>query len=226
VEKGDATLYSILRSNKGRNNWGLSPINFSTSAVKDIASLILDKLRETETTTTQLEEELRKGLENGKSDLRELVKEGKAIVYRDEDERFEALADAQNKALWLVLIAAMILYGLSSIFNDAIMLFMAGSAGGLLARLRKVVRKRSLPFDYGVSWTVLFLTPLVGALTGWAGTLLFSLLYNWGLIGEKFHGISVLDPNLASVMVALVFGYSATLFEKFVEQLEESLSKK
>jgi hypothetical protein len=165
-------------------------------------------------------------LEEGNTDLKALVKEAKSTIYRDEDERFEALADAQNKALWLVFMAAVILFGLSWIFVEAQVLFLAGAAGGLLARLRKVVTKRSLPFDYGVSWTVLFLTPLVGALTGWAGTLLFVLLQSWGLIGEQFKNISVDNPTWASVMVALVFGYSATLFEKFVEQLEESISKK
>lgn len=200
---------------------------YSPEVVKDQAKLILDKLRETQTTTTTLEEGLRKGLDDGNNkDLRPLVKEAKTIIYLDEDEQFGALADAQNKVLWLVMTAAMILFGLSWIFPQAQVLFLTGAAGGLLARLRKMVRKRGLPFDYGISWTVLFLTPLVAALTGWAGTLLFILLQEWGLIGDNFKGISITNPSYATLMVAMVFGYSATLFEKFVEQLEETIYKK
>jgi hypothetical protein len=198
---------------------------YSPSAIRDLAKALLDKLRATETVTTTLEDEIRKNLETG-ADLQELVKEAKSAIYRDEDRRFEALADAQNKALWLVLVAAMILAGLSAIFSQAVVLFLAGAAGGLLARLRKVVSKRSEPFDYGVSWTVLFLSPLVGALTGWAGALLFLLLESWAVLSDKFFVISLTDPTWSTLIVALVFGYSATLFEKFVEQLEESLSKK
>jgi len=210
---------------------------YSPEVVKDQANLILDKLRETPSTTTTLENQLQKRLEGSENNLqehleenenslKELVKEAKAIIYRDEDTQFELLADAQNKALWLVLTTAMILLGLSWIFPEAQVLFLAGATGGLLMRLRKVVKTRALPFDYGVSWTVLFLAPLVGALTGWAGTLIFVLLQSWGLVGNGFTVISVTDPTFATLMVAIVFGFSATLFEKFVEQLEETISKK
>ncbi len=93
-------------------------------------------------------------------------------------------------------------------------------------RLRRVVKTRALPFDYGVSWTVLYLAPLVGALTGWAGTLLFVLLQSWGIVGVKFAVISIIEPTYATLMVAIVFGFSAVLFDKFIEDLEKSISKK
>jgi len=199
---------------------------YSPDVIKDQANLTLDKLRKTPSTTTTLESQLQKRLEENENNLKELVKEAKAVIYRDDDTQFELLADAQNKALWLVLATAMILLGLSWIFPEAQVLFLAGATGGLLIRLRKVVKTRALPFDYGVSWTVLFLTPLVGALTGWAGTLIFVLLQSWGLVGDGFTVISITNPTFATLMVAIVFGFSATLFEKFAEHLEETVSKK
>ncbi len=201
---------------------------YSPKVVKDQAIAILDKLYATKSGTTTLEDQLKKrlDLDDNKNNLKELLKEARTILHRDEDAQFELLADAQNKALWLMLAAVLILLGLFWIFPEAQILFLAGATGGLLMRLRRVVKTRALPFDYGVSWTVLYLAPLVGALTGWAGTLLFVLLQSWGIVGVKFAVISIIEPTYATLMVAIVFGFSAVLFDKFIEDLEKSISKK
>lgn len=201
---------------------------YSPKVVKDQAIVILDKLHSTWSGTTTLEDQLKKrlDLDDNKNNLKELLKEARTILHRDEDAQFELLADAQNKALWLMLAAVLILLGLFWIFPEAQILFLAGATGGLLMRLRRVVKTRALPFDYGVSWTVLYLAPLVGALTGWAGTLLFVLLQSWGIVGVKFAVISIIEPTYATLMVAIVFGFSAVLFDKFIEDLEKSISKK
>ncbi len=184
----------------------------------------IDQQEDDAAISASLEQDISNALVSRMFTLRGLLKEAKTVIHNDQDGEFEALADGQNKALWLIFTAALIVFGLSVLFPQAQPLFIAGAAGGLLARLRRVVKKRTRPFDYGVSWTVLFLSPIVGALTAWAGVLLFELLVQWELLSDQFAGVSLDSPdNNATYIVALVFGFSATLFDKFVDKLEEGV---
>lgn len=199
----------------------------SEERLRGEAQALLDRLAQIGSSSDHLRKALLDALAKQPpklGELRELTKEAKDWVYNDQDEGFESLADGQNKAFWLVIATAMILFGISVVFHQAQVLLIAGAAGGLLARLRKHLRSRKRAFDYGVSWTNLFLSPLVGALTGWAGAMLFFVADHWGLVGDKFEIGSLADLTIATVMVSLVFGYSATLFDRFVDKLEGQIS--
>jgi len=90
--------------------------------------------------------------------------------------------------------------------------------GGLLAKLPGVINRNNIPADYGVSWATLFLTPLAGGITSWVAILLldFVVMMDWlnldDLLGMFWGDFETSSPVLA---LALFFGYSATLFEKF-----------
>lgn len=156
--------------------------------------------------------------------LEAVTAEGRWLVFQLQDSRFEELADHQNKALFLIFTAVLILVGISVLIPAALPVLVVGSVGGLLARLRKVMYKRSTGFDYGVSWIGVFLAPLVGALTAWSGVLLFHVLRDWDLLTDKL-AISIDPPNLNTLVVALAFGFSATLFERFMERFEHTAVK-
>lgn len=156
--------------------------------------------------------------------LEAVTSEGRWLVFQLQDSRFEELADHQNKALYLIFTAVLILVGISVLIPAALPVLVVGSVGGLLARLRKVMYKRATGFDYGVSWIGVFLAPLVGALTAWSGVLLFHVLRDWHLLTNKL-AISLDPPNLNALVVALAFGFSATLFERFMERFEHAAAK-
>ncbi len=156
--------------------------------------------------------------------LEEVTVEGRSLVFQLQDTRFEELADHQNKALYLIFTAVLILVGIGVLSESIMPVLVIGAAGGLLARLRKVMYRKATGFDYGVSWVGVFLAPLVGALTAWGGTLLFHILHQWGLLTDKM-AIPIDEPNANTLIVALAFGFSATLFERFMERIESTAMK-
>jgi len=156
--------------------------------------------------------------------LEEVTVEGRWLVFQLKDTRFEELADHQNKALYLIFTAVLILIGIGVLSESVMPVLVIGAAGGLLARLRKVMYRKATGFDYGVSWVGIFLAPLVGALTAWGGTLLFHILHHWGLLTDKM-AIPIDEPNANTLIVALAFGFSATLFERFMERIENTALK-
>ena len=157
------------------------------------------------------------------------------LILDDRDSYFESLANLQNRATWLIFIAILVVIVLGITLGH-MQLFILGAVGGLLARMRSVVSSKEHAFDYGASWTILFLSPLVGALTGWAGVLLVSALLHLDLLGPFFNNIfNVGDHNDISwedieitkeaMALAIVFGFSATFFEKIISATESKLGK-
>ena len=111
-----------------------------------------------------------------------------------------------------------------------IKLCLLGAIGGLLSRLRKVLWRKHLGFDYGVSWSTLFLSPLVGALTGWSGVLLIMVLTKLDVLGNVFRTAldfkwSEAGDHPEALALAVAFGFSATLFERMMERIESTLAK-
>ena len=95
--------------------------------------------------------------------LRNLLNE----LYNARDTKFTNLATQQNKVTWLVFIGLAIMAALvSQGYQD---LLLAGAVGGMLSRLQRELQRRDVPSDYGLSWSVLFLSPVSGALSAWAG---------------------------------------------------------
>lgn len=179
-------------------------------------------------TGKSLAEQISKVLEsNDHASLKALIKEARGLLFDAKDCYYEDLADWQNKAVWLVFVTSIILFLVAvTQIND--MLLLLGAVGGLLARLRKTLTTKKLGFDYGVSWSILFLAPVVGALTGWVGVLLATIFINANTLGVNASHLdwNTIAGNNAGMVLAIAFGYSATLFDRVMEGAETALTKK
>ena len=163
--------------------------------------------------------------ENGEV-LRPLVKEARGLIFEARDNYYEGLSDWQNKALWLVVVTAAIVVLLAAVLGHATFLLL-GATGGLLARLSKTMTAKTIGFDYGVSWSVLFLAPLVGALTGWAGVLVSDFVAEMHVLNlPAIIQSTCALANDAKMVLAVLFGFSATLFEGVMSGAEAALTKK
>jgi hypothetical protein len=159
--------------------------------------------------------------------LRPLLQEGLRIYYEDRDTYYEMLADWQNKAMWLTFLAILFIFMLLWIEESAF-LFVAGGFGGLLSKLRSVQQKSDIPTEYGFSWSTLFLTPLIGAINGWAGVYLVLIMMKVDVFGNTItealkDGRTCSFPAL--MVIAIIFGYSAGLFEKMITKIESYATK-
>lgn len=171
---------------------------------------------------------------NSTTQLRPLIKEARSLLFNARDTYFEELSDWQHKALWLVVITGAIVVLLATTEHNILFLLL-GAIGGLLARLSKAISSKDVGFDYGVSWSILFLAPLVGALMGWAGVLIADFILAMDILklpgkllttltesdGDKL----VMSENTRNVM-AILFGFSATLFEGVMSGALSALTKK
>lgn len=158
---------------------------------------------------------------------RSLLKEGMRLYYEDRDDYFEMLADWQNRGVWLTYAALLCIMILAFTGTNPLILI-AGGIGGLLSRLRSAMKSKPAPSEYGLSWTPLFLTPLVGVLTGWAGTIIFIVLVKVQVFSQELIGnVHATDDSTMPVlmMIAIACGYSATFFEKMISRVEEFASQ-
>ncbi|HEC18221.1 MAG TPA: hypothetical protein ENI97_02645 [Gammaproteobacteria bacterium] len=168
--------------------------------------------------------------------VKSLTKRGQELLFDKRDNYFEGLANWQNRATWLVFVSLFILV-VAGITNGNTVLFVVGAIGGLLSRMRKVLIGKKHAFDYGASWSTLFLAPVVGALTGWSGVLLVLVLADADVLGAIFGNMLELEKikdipwrdiaiTKASMALALVFGFSATFFERVIEGFENKTQSK
>ncbi len=146
--------------------------------------------------------------------MRFLLIEAMKHIDDDRDNLYQYLANWQNKACYLIGITILLVLFIFSTENS--ILFHFGMIGGLLAKLRRVINRSNISSDYGVSWATLFLTPLVGGITGWMSILIldFIMMVDW-LNLDDLVGMSWGDPNTSSsaLALAMVSGYSANLFK-------------
>lgn len=157
--------------------------------------------------------------------LRALVKEARGLIFEARDNYYEGLSDWQNKALWLVVVTAAIVVLIAAVLGHSTFLLL-GAVGGLLARLSKTMTAKTIGFDYGVSWSVLFLAPLVGALTGWAGVLVSGFVMELHVLNPAITESTCALTGDTNMVLAVLFGFSATLFEGVMSGAEAALTKK
>jgi hypothetical protein len=69
------------------------------------------------------------------------------------------------------------------------LLLRVGAVGGLLSRLSRNLQRADVPTDYGASWATLYLSPVVGALTGWAESLLVVIGGKLDALGSAFDKV-------------------------------------
>jgi len=158
---------------------------------------------------------------------RRLVAEATAITYEQRDNSFIMLMEWQNKAMWLILTACILII-LAEILGGHIFLFVAGAAGGLLSRLARSLESQNTPSDYGASWTTLFLSPLTGALSAWFGVALITLLTQpkIGVLGHVFDLVQWNTPtNVPTAAVAVVLGFAERWFGSLADAVQKQAQK-
>lgn len=157
--------------------------------------------------------------------LRATLVEALTYFTDESDNIFAQLVGWQTKAVWLVGVGCSLVVVLSFAIGNAV-LFIAGAAGGYLSRLARQLKRADVPTDYGASWTTLFLSPVVGALSGWFGILLIVLLSNskLALLGAAFQQVQWCCP-LAPLTLGLAFalGFSERLFDGIISSLENKV---
>ncbi len=101
-----------------------------------------------------------------------------------------------------------------------ISLLLAGAVGGILSRLTRALRSGASPAERGLSWMAMFLSPLVGALAGWAGGMLL-------LTGHELRIVIPMVPDetlwLVLMSVGVLFGFSERMFTGLAEKLEKNI---
>jgi hypothetical protein len=146
-------------------------------------------------------------------------------LYDARDTKFTNLATQQNKVTWLVFTGLAIMAALvSKGYQD---ILMAGAVGGVLSRLQREFSEREVPSDYGLSWSVLFLSPVSGALSAWAGVLLMQALQKLHVIDLSAllpANVDLTHPPGAILGVAIVFGISERLLDRLVRQATDEIA--
>jgi hypothetical protein len=152
-----------------------------------------------------------------------------ALTYlNDEDvNTFAQLVGWQTKAVWLAGVGCSLVVVLSFSVGNPV-LFIAGAAGGYLSRLARTLKRADLPTDYGASWTTLFLSPIVGGLSGWFGILLIVVLADsrFNVLGAAFQAVKWCLPMAPFTLgVAFAMGFSERLFDGIISSLEDKVDK-
>lgn len=152
--------------------------------------------------------------------LKQQLGEGLAIIYAHTDTKFAVLMEWQNKAMFLVYLSLLAVGALGLVFRHE-ELFLIGAVGGLMSRMTRSLFREDVPSDYGASWTTLFLSPLLGAMSAWIGITLIVWLQHFGVLGAAFAVISWHRPTDA-VMIAMAFtlGFSERLFTSLLSRTE------
>ena len=154
--------------------------------------------------------------------LRALLVE--ALTYQNDEDvnTFAQLVGWQTKAVWLAGVGCTLLVVLSWAVGNPV-LFIAGAAGGYLSRLARTLKRADVPTDYGASWTTLFLSPIVGALSGWFGILLVVVLADskMQVLGAAFQAVKWCCPLVPFTLgLAFALGFSERLFDGIISGLE------
>ena len=157
---------------------------------------------------------------------RALLSEFLEELYNARDTKFVNLATLQNKVTWLVIIGLVLLGVLVSMNFETVLL--AGVIGGLLSRLQRVLVRRDVPSDYGVSWALLFLTPVSAALSAWAGLFVLTAMQQLQVINlERVFDASnanlIRHPSDAVIGLAILFGFSERFLERIVKRTEAEI---
>ena len=151
---------------------------------------------------------------------RALYAEALNAIYDRRDIDYSTLLSWHNKTTWLTACGLLLILALAATLENDV-LFLLGATGGLLSRLSRSLYRQNVPTDYGASWTTLFLSPVVGAIAGWAGVLLVLLAINLGVLGPLFASITWDNSfNTLSFALALVFGFSERAFDTILSGLE------
>jgi hypothetical protein len=156
--------------------------------------------------------------------LRALLAETLTYLNDEDDRTFGQLVGWQTKAVWLAGVGCALVVVLATVVGNPV-LFVTGAAGGYLSRLSRTLKRVDVPTDYGASWTTLFLSPIVGALSGWFGILLVVVLADskFQVLGAGFQMVQWGSPAApATLAIAFALGFSERMFDGIVASMETS----
>ena len=160
--------------------------------------------------------------------LHALLVEAEYFLYDVGDSEFSEFTSWLNKAVWLTVVGIVLALALAVVGGHYILLVL-GATGGFLSRLAQQLRRAKVPTDYGASWSMLFLSPVLGALSGWTGVLLIQLATgeHLQLLGAAFQVVKWNDPcKPETLAAAFLLGFSERLFDTIVKKLEDSIDQK
>jgi hypothetical protein len=153
---------------------------------------------------------------------RALLSEALGLLYDRTDTNFATLISWHNKTMWLVGAGLLLIVSLAAVIQHEV-LFLIGATGGLLSRLSRSLQRADVPTDYGASWTTLFLSPVVGALTGWSGVLLIVAGVELNILGPVFK-LDWCNPYCPLALgLAFLLGFSERAFDGILSQLEDKI---
>jgi hypothetical protein len=97
-----------------------------------------------------------------------------------------------------------------------------------LSRLARTLKRADVPTDYGASWTTLFLSPIVGGLSGWFGILLIVVLADsrFNVLGAAFQAVKWCMPMAPFTLgIAFAMGFSERMFDGIISSLDDKVDK-
>ena len=154
---------------------------------------------------------------------RNLLYEAMQVLQAEEEASESGMATRYNKTKWLVG-GALLLLLLAGLGLGKPQFMLTGAVGGFLSRMGRAVQTDDDSPADDVRWPTHFLSPLLGALTGWSGLLVFQVLSTFHVLGDAFKDLSWDDANTLSMGMSLVFGFSERLFDSVVQKVEGKAS--
>ncbi len=151
-----------------------------------------------------------------------LLYEALGFLYDRVDTKFSTLLSWHNKTIYLVGCGLLLIVSLGTLLEHGA-LFLLGATGGLLSRLTRTLFREDVPTDYGASWTTLFLSPVVGALMGWAGILVVILGTEFNILGSALK-VDWCNPySPVALGLAFLLGFSERFFNGIMSQLQDKI---
>ncbi len=153
--------------------------------------------------------------------LKQQLAESLTVLHSDGDTRFATLMEWHNKAMWLVYLSLLVILVVGVAFHHE-ELFLIGAAGGLMSRMARALFREDVPNDYGASWTTLFLSPLLGAISAWFGVALIMWLTAMNILDDAMFGLITWDGGSDATLIGtgFVLGFSERLFTSLLSSVE------
>jgi hypothetical protein len=156
-------------------------------------------------------------------DPRHLLNEALRIHYDQLDTFYESLASRQTTGAWFTLLgAALVVVAAVMLHHEQLLVF--GALGGFISRAARLLRRRPSALHYGVSAVVFLLPPVVGALSGWAGTAIVQGLAELNVLsGDTFGRVWDHASRTSSLTLAFAFGFVERLIDRVVASASSTL---
>lgn len=155
------------------------------------------------------------GKETRLEEHRALLQEGRRLLDDAMTETLDLDISWHNKAMWIITCSFLMMVLMVAVADHAPLLLFGG-VGGFLGRLTYVRKAQARPEGARVSWTFLFLSPVIGALLGWMGVLLIVVMAHPDLriLGAAFQSIDwSRSPTILTATTAFILGFSERFFD-------------